>query len=87
MFFAIVHAMTKKLLRTKLASLEAELKKLHAHQDVITQRRIDSDMGDDFRENEGAKLVMEQHDILWIRTNALRREILALRKQLLKLAS
>ena len=43
--------------------------------EVITQRRIDADMGDDYRENEPAKLVMERHDVWWVQRNDLITEI------------
>jgi len=41
-------------------------------------------MGDDFRENEGAKMTMHDHDILQIRILGLKREIFELKKQILR---
>lgn len=77
--------MTKKDLQNKLAMLLAEYKKHEAYMEVITQRRINADMGDDYRENEEAKFVMEQHDIWWIRRGQLKREIGELRKKIIGL--
>ena len=42
-------------------------------------------MDDDFRENEGAKLVMEDHEFLHLRVFRLKKEILELKKALFKL--
>ena len=42
-------------------------------------------MGDDYRENEGAKLVMEDHNMLHLRTFNLKKEILNIKKQLIGL--
>ena len=49
--------------------------------EVITQRRIDADMGDDYRENEPAKLVMERHDVWWVQRNDLITEITNLKNR------
>ncbi len=76
----------------KTADLEAKLKvlqeKLHSMEtvemDKITAMRIESDMGDDFRENEAAKLAMETHDIWYTRRIGLKREILQIKRLLHK---
>lgn len=72
----------------KLADAQKRLvelqQKLHHMETVemarITEVRIESDMGDDFRENEAAKLAMEMHDIWYTRRIHLKREILRLKK-------
>jgi hypothetical protein len=68
-----------KLLREQLSKLETEgLEK-------IRQKRILADMGDDFRENEGAKLVMEDNEFLHMRITDLKREIGETKKRIIKL--
>jgi hypothetical protein len=78
-----VEAMEKKLdeLRARLAKLEGE------EMDKILEKRLRNDMGDDFRENEGAKLVLEDHEFLHLRVTNLKREILLVKKQLIGLRS
>lgn len=72
-----------KQLEEKLASLRQKLYWLEtAGEQEITQRRVAADMGDDYRENEGAKHVMEQHDIWYIRKVALKKEIAQLKKEI-----
>lgn len=74
----------------KLTDMQKKLdelqQKLHYMETVemsrITELRIESDMGDDFRENEAAKLAMELHDIWYTRRIHLKREILHLKKLL-----
>lgn len=66
-------------LREQLAGLETE------GAEKIRQKRILADMGDDFRENEGAKLVMEDHNMLHLRTFGLKKEILELKKEIFRL--
>lgn len=77
----------------KLDQLEEKLKKLRQQvldmettgADAITDKRVGADMGDDFRENEGAKLVMEQHDMWYIRKVALKKQIAEIKLQIIKL--
>jgi hypothetical protein len=72
-----------KELKEKLRKLEEELLDMEGRQmEALTQKRIESDMGDDYRENEQAKLVMEQHDIWYIRKVDLKREIAQLRHKI-----
>lgn len=52
--------------------------------EIIRQRRIDSDMGDDYRENEQAKMVMQQHDVWYIRKVAIKKEIHELKRQIVR---
>ncbi len=73
-------------LQIKLTALRAKLRQMENEDiDKITQRRIDADMGDDYKENEGAKHVMEQHDIWYIRKVALQNEIAQLKTQIVVL--
>lgn len=72
-------------LNQRLADLRARLHQMEAYEIVITNRRIESDMGDDYKENEQAKLVMEQHDIWYIRKIAIKKEIAQLKLQIFKL--
>lgn len=75
-----------KELENKLADLRSQLHYLETTwSEVIRERRVLADMGDDYRENEGAKLVMEQHDILWIRKLNLKKEILEIKKEIIRL--
>ena len=76
--------MTKIQLEEKLKYLQQKLKENEAFMEVITKRRIDADMGDDYRENEPAKLIMERHDVWWVQRNDLITEITNLKKQLFK---
>ncbi len=70
-------------LQIKLTALRAKLRQMENEDiDKITQRRIDADMGDDYKENEGAKHVMEQHDIWYIRRVAIKKEIASLKRQM-----
>lgn len=77
----------------KLTDLEAKLVTLRQQvlemettgADAITDKRVGADMGDDFRENEGAKLVMEQHDMWYIRKVALKKQIAETKLQIIKL--
>ena len=75
--------MTK--LQQKLADLQKQLEKLKAFEEVITQRRIDADMGDDYRENEPAKLVMERHDVWHSQMTALLHEITVIKTKISEL--
>lgn len=73
-------------LEEKLAKLRQEVERMETTgMDTITNRRVLADMGDDPRENEGAKLVMEQHDMWYIRKVALKKEIHSLKLQIVKL--
>lgn len=78
--------MEKVKLEEKLADLRKQLLKLETVEtEKIRQKRILADMGDDYRENEGAKMVMEDHEFLHMRVTSLKREILGLKKQLIAL--
>ncbi len=77
--------MTKIQLEEKLKYLQQKLKENEAFMEIITQRRIDADMGDDYRENEPAKLVMERHDVWWVQRNDLIQEIGNLKKEIIKM--
>lgn len=69
-------------LEQKLADLRQRLKKLETVEaEKIRQKRILADMGDDFRENEGAKMVMEDHQFLHLRVTNLKKEIYNLKRQ------
>ncbi len=75
--------MDKEDLVKKLADLRERLGKLEGEEmEKITQKRILADMGDDFRENEGAKLVMEDHEMLHMRIYRLKKEIVEIKKKL-----
>lgn len=77
--------MTLAELEEKLASLRRQVLETETSgAEAITSKRIGADMGDDFRENEGAKLVMEQHDMWYIRKVALKKEIGELKKQIIR---
>ena len=75
----------------KLQELEEKLKKLRGelHQletvgaEEIRIKRTLADMGDDYRENEGEKLVMDQHNLWFVRKLELKREILSLKKKII----
>jgi hypothetical protein len=74
--------MRDKLLE-KLKKLEEELGDMEGRQMArITALRVEADMGDDYRENEVAKLVMEQHDVWYIRKVELKKEILQIKREL-----
>jgi len=78
--------MTLEELQQKLAKLRQQVVEMETTGvDVIAEKRIGADMGDDFRENEGAKLVMEQHDMWYIRKVALKQEIHRVKLQIAKL--
>jgi hypothetical protein len=75
-------------LTQKLEQLRAELARLEGvEMEKITEKRILADMGDDYRENEGAKLVQEDHEFLHIRVFRLKKEIIEVKKNLFKLRS
>lgn len=76
--------MDLKFLENKLTELLAQLKKLEEYESVITARRIEADMGDDYRENELAKDINNQHDIWYIRKVGIRKEIGSLRKLIIQ---
>jgi hypothetical protein len=75
-----------KELQMKLDALRKQLVLLETTEvEKIRLKRIAADMGDDYRENEGAKLVMEDHNMLHMRTFNLKKEILEVKKRLIKL--
>jgi hypothetical protein len=76
--------MNKQQLQEKLESLRSQLLKLETEGvEKIRQKRILADMDDDFRENEGAKLVMDDHNMLHLRIFRLKKEILETKKAIL----
>jgi hypothetical protein len=78
--------MEKAELDEKLRVLREQLHKLETEgAEKIRQKRILADMGDDYRENEGAKLVMEDHEFLHMRVMNLKKEILDLKKRIISL--
>jgi hypothetical protein len=80
------NGMDIKSLEEKLEKLRQQLILLETEEvEKIRLKRIAADMGDDYRENEGAKLVMEQHEMLHMRTGKLRGEIALLKKKLISL--
>ena len=79
-----MQSMDETRLREKLMVLREKLRLLETVEtEKIRLKRIGADMGDDFRENEGAKMVMEDHEMLYMRIVKLKREIWALKKQIL----
>jgi hypothetical protein len=71
-------------LEEKLKNLREQLYKLETVEaDKIVAKRLRNDMGDDYRENEGAKMVMEDHNFLHLRVLNLKKEILTIKKQLI----
>jgi hypothetical protein len=78
--------MTKTQLEEKLKYLQQKLKENESFMEIITQRRIDADMGDDYRENEPAKLVMERYDVWWVQRNDLIAEIAKIKKLIFSLS-
>jgi len=75
--------MNKTQLNEKLSNLREQLHKLETvDAEKIRKARIAVGMGDDFRENEAAKVVMEDHNLLHLRVLNLKREIYNLKKQI-----
>jgi hypothetical protein len=75
-------------LEEKLSQLREKLEYLETvEMEKILEKRIRNDMGDDFRENEGAKLTMEDHNLLDLRRYRLKQEILETKKRLIALRS
>ena len=68
-------------LRAKLVVLETEGK------EKIVEQRLRNDMGDDYRENEGAKMTMEDHNLLLQRIYFLKKEIYETKKAIVKPSS
>jgi hypothetical protein len=78
--------MNRQQLEEKLADLRQRLYHLETVEaEKIRNKRILADMGDDFRENEGAKLVMEDHEFLHMRVLNLKKEIIEVKKKMLAL--
>ncbi len=76
--------MDRNKLEEKLQNLRAKLVWLETEEaEKIRLKRIAADMGDDYRENEGAKLVMEEHNLLHLRVFNLKKEILETKKRLI----
>lgn len=77
--------MNKQLLQEKLEKLRAELVRLETQEaEKIRKKRIMADMGDDYRENEAAKLTMEDHNLLHLRILNLKKEIWEMKKEMRK---
>lgn len=75
-------------LEQKLALLRQQVHEMETSgAQAITDKRVGADMGDDFRENEGAKLVMEQHDMWYIRKVGLKKQISEIKLEIIKLKS
>ena len=80
--------MEKIKLEEKLKLLREELNKLETDEmEKILVKRLRNDMGDDYRENEGAKLVMEDHNFLYLRIFNLKKEIIDVKRKLIMLRS
>jgi hypothetical protein len=70
-------------LKQKLEGLRHELHRLETVEaEKIREKRLRNDMGDDFRENEGAKMIMEDHQFLHLRVVNLKKEIIDLKKRI-----
>jgi hypothetical protein len=75
-------------LQDKLAQLREKLLVLETVEaEKIREKRLRNDMGDDYRENEGAKMVMEDHEMLHMRISNLKREIGEVKKKLIFLSA
>ena len=73
-----------KLLEEKLSKLRAELYRLETEEvEKMRLKRIAADMGDDYRENEPAKLVMAEEHLMFVGMGYLRKEIVELRKKII----
>lgn len=79
--------MTKRReLEEKLAYLREQLYKLeHYEVEKIRKARISVGMGDDYRENEAAKVVMDDHQLLHLRISNLKKEMVETKKRLIRL--
>lgn len=78
--------MTKDDAEKKLAELRMRLAKMEGEEmEKITTSRIEVGMGDDYRENEAAKVVMEDHEFLHLRISHLKREIVDVKRHLIAL--
>lgn len=73
-------------LEIRLGELWAELHRLQTEgvEEIRVKREL-ADMGDDYRENEGAKLVMEQESLLHQRMGRLRWEIGEVKREIIRL--
>jgi hypothetical protein len=77
--------MNKTQLEEKLAFLRKQLEKLETTEaEKIRKARIAVGMGDDYRENEAAKVVMEDHNLLHLRVLNLKKEIYNIKRQIRK---
>jgi len=78
--------MNKTQLEEKLSKLREQLHKLETvDAEKIRKSRIAVGMGDDFRENEAAKVVMEDHQLLHLRISSLKKEIVEMKKKIINL--
>ena len=69
-------------LSKKIKDLQDLLHRLETVEKLrITSLMIESDMGDDFRENEAAKLAIEEHRMWTVRRQMLRMEIIELKRK------
>ncbi len=86
--FCLYNAISMEIveLEKKLDALRLRLKHLEeVEAEKIRVKRIAADMDDDYRENEGAKLVMEDHNLWFMRKIGLMKEILDVKKTIFKL--
>jgi len=75
-------------LQDKLAQLREKLLVLETVEtEKMREKRLRNDMGDDYRENEGAKMVMEDHQLLHMRISNLKKEIGEIKKRLILLSA
>ena len=78
--------MELKELEEKLKKLRSQLHELEVVEaERIREKRIAADFGDDYRENEGAKLVASDQHVWYVRKLQLKSEIVKLRKQIVSL--
>jgi hypothetical protein len=71
----------KKQLEVKLAQLRERLRALETEgKEKMREQIVRNDLHDDLRENEGAKMTMLDHDILYIRILNLKKEIIEIKK-------
>ena len=76
--------MELKELEEKLKKLRSQLHELEVVEaERIREKRIAADFGDDYRENEGAKLVASDQHVWYVRKLNLLKEIEELKKKII----
>lgn len=76
--------MDVKQLEEKIQNLREQLHYLEVVEaEKIRKKRIEADFGDDYRENEGAKLVASDQHVWYARKLSLLREIEMLKKNII----